>query len=444
MRIGSRRGVTFACTLTLGLLAAVAAPARADWFHHTIEKEVPAMDHRTGTVMMAPPIPYGEYTKDYVGCIHGALGAAKGAAHGLLGKLCSLCGNPGCGQCGGLGHHAGGGACGGCGGDGCSNCNGGGRLTTCGMLHGGGAGGAGGMGHGHAHGVPMAAGNGYVAPMAAAGGKGFLGGLFGGGHKHRAGAAGGCATCGTGGVFPTAQGVAPSTQMVAQPTAQGPMSACGACGGRGRLGNGICGPCGGKGLLAGLGHGGGGGLKGCTACGGQGRLGNGACGPCGGKGLLAGNGNGGCDSPCGACGGKGRGGNGGACGACGGSGCLKGALNHVAGTAHGLVGKLFHKGEIEYFVGPGGPVPITPGYVPYVVPVRSPRDFFAFPPMNERADPYSGGYGAAERTASYNTVQPQVVAPVAVPRRDVTVTPPTPAPPAPGVTEDAGAIEMNP
>jgi hypothetical protein len=48
---------------------------------------------------------------------------------------------------------------------------------------------------------------------------------------------------------------------------------------------------------------------------------------------------------------------------------------------HGLVGKILHKGEIEYFVGAGGPVPITPGYVPYVVTTRSPRDFFAFPPF---------------------------------------------------------------
>ena len=50
-----------------------------------------------------------------------------------------------------------------------------------------------------------------------------------------------------------------------------------------------------------------------------------------------------------------------------------------------LKGKLFgilhpHRGDIKYFVGPGGPVPLTPGYVPYVVPTRSPRDFLAFPP----------------------------------------------------------------
>ena len=49
----------------------------------------------------------------------------------------------------------------------------------------------------------------------------------------------------------------------------------------------------------------------------------------------------------------------------------------------GLIGKLFHVGDIEYFVGPGGPVPITPGYVPYVVTTRSPRDFLAFPPFSQ-------------------------------------------------------------
>ena len=43
--------------------------------------------------------------------------------------------------------------------------------------------------------------------------------------------------------------------------------------------------------------------------------------------------------------------------------------------------RLLHKNKIKYFVGPGGPVPITPGYVPYVITTRSPRDFLAFPPF---------------------------------------------------------------
>ncbi len=55
----------------------------------------------------------------------------------------------------------------------------------------------------------------------------------------------------------------------------------------------------------------------------------------------------------------------------------------VLGLPKALVAKALHKGEIEWFVGPGGPVPLTPGYVPYIVTTRSPRDFFAFPPFNE-------------------------------------------------------------
>ncbi len=99
--------------------------------------------------------------------------------------------------------------------------------------------------------------------------------------------------------------------------------------------------------------------KGCNACGGMG------CGICQGGGMSSG-------SLCGGCQGAG-------CSLCNGSGlCSK----HL-GAAAGLVAKLFHIGDIEYFVGPGGPVPITPGYVPYVVTTRSPRDFFAFPPFSQ-------------------------------------------------------------
>jgi hypothetical protein len=108
----------------------------------------------------------------------------------------------------------------------------------------------------------------------------------------------------------------------------------------------------------------------CGGCGGKG------CGLCGGLGRLLGHGGGdlcdGCGGKgCGLCGGRGR-----KCFACGGKGC------HLCSS---LKGKLFgllhpHAGDIKYFVGPGGPVPLTPGYVPYVVPTRSPRDFLAFPP----------------------------------------------------------------
>ncbi|MFO0956609.1 MAG: hypothetical protein U0800_03970 [Isosphaeraceae bacterium] len=81
---------------------------------------------------------------------------------------------------------------------------------------------------------------------------------------------------------------------------------------------------------------------------------------------------------CGACGGKG-------CGLCLGAG--KGKLKSLLGVPHAVVAKAFHIGEIKYFNGPGGPVPLTPGYVPYVVTTRSPRDFFAFPPMGNGVQP---------------------------------------------------------
>jgi hypothetical protein len=80
--------------------------------------------------------------------------------------------------------------------------------------------------------------------------------------------------------------------------------------------------------------------------------------------------------PCSACGGKG-------CALCGGTGCCTGLCNKLCGGVAGLVGKVFHIGEIEYFIGPGGPVPLTPGYVPYVVTTRAPRDFLAFPPFSD-------------------------------------------------------------
>ncbi len=87
-----------------GLLAGPSASAQFDLFDH-FEREVPAVDYRTGDVMMAPPVPYGEYAKDYAGSVHEAVGLAAGSVHGLLGKVCGLCGGPACGLCGGLGHH---------------------------------------------------------------------------------------------------------------------------------------------------------------------------------------------------------------------------------------------------------------------------------------------------------------------------------------------------
>jgi hypothetical protein len=74
-----------------------------------------------------------------------------------------------------------------------------------------------------------------------------------------------------------------------------------------------------------------------------------------------------------------------------GHGGLHGKLGHLKGLGHGALGALhgLHPGNgVRYFVGPGGPVPLTPGYVPYINVTRSPRDFFAFPPFSTRAFDY--------------------------------------------------------
>jgi hypothetical protein len=168
----------------------------------------------------------------------------------------------------------------------------------------------------------------------------------------------GCGLCNSSGAgepihaLASNQGPAPAPQWTSPQAAPIPSSqACSEPGcslGRGHHDGDPCGSCGGKG---------------CGLCGGLGRLfghNRSACDSCGGQG-------------CGKCGLFGRG-NG--CGFCGGRGC---------GMCAGIHGKLSHllhpgRGKIKYFVGPGGPVPLTPGYVPYVNPVRSPRDFLAFPP----------------------------------------------------------------
>jgi hypothetical protein len=90
----------------------------------------------------------------------------------------------------------------------------------------------------------------------------------------------------------------------------------------------------------------------------------------------------GCDDPgCGLCHGRGHGG---LCGFCGGKGChhcLSGLAGMCSNLHARLAGLLYHQ-KVEYFLGAGGPVPLTPGYVPYIVVTRSPRDYFAFPPRN--------------------------------------------------------------
>lgn len=271
MRFGYWRGVTLALALGSLIATGFASTASAQGiFHPTIPAVAPAVNVNTGEPMYAPPVPYGHYAKDPIGCIHGKVGCLKcklGLGGGLL--------------------HGHGKACGNCGGAGCDNCGGGGGLF-----------------HGHGHGLGGACDN--------------CGGM-------------GCGLCGGHGGTIIPSKTLPSPQ------------ACDSCGGGG------CGLCGGLGHKGGLFHGHG--------------------------------------DPCGSCGGKGcglfHGGHGNACSNCGGAGC---GLCHGGGLGklHGLVGSALHPhaGRVQYFVGPGGPVPLTPGYVPYVVPTRSPRDFFAFPPFS--------------------------------------------------------------
>ena len=397
MRFGKWRGVAVAAALAFVFATGMARPAHALGHGHSIPSEVEAIDVNTGGPYFAPPIPYGHYAKDgCLGGVHGAIGAVKGSLLGLLHGGCGFCGGAGCNRCGGglLGH--GGGA--NCGGG--PNCGGG--LCGQGLLgHGLGQGCGGGLLQrnpcaacgGNGNGCGFCEGRGMLQGAGCRMGLGRGG--CGGGHGLGQGIGGGCVgTAST--IVASGQGIpAPSPQVVVTPSAQGACSqagchlarrhfhrigqgcnacggignGCGICGGggsgrgllSGRLcggcGGGGCGACGGGGLLGGLGHGGGGGNM-CGACGGRG------CGACGGRGLLGG-------GLCGLCGGRG-------CKACLGGGKLKSIL----GLPSALYGKLTHAGEIEYFVGPGGPVPITPGYVPYVVTTRSPRDFLAFPPFS--------------------------------------------------------------
>ena len=60
--------------------------------------------------------------------------------------------------------------------------------------------------------------------------------------------------------------------------------------------------------------------------------------------------------------------------------CLSGLKSGLHGKLASMAGVL-HKPKISWFNGAGGPVPITPGYVPYIVTTRSPRDFFSFAPL---------------------------------------------------------------
>jgi hypothetical protein len=220
---------------------------------------------------------------------------------------------------GGLGH--------GCGlfGHGCGSGNG------CGLGHGCGGNGDSGCGFCAGKGL-FHHGNGGCGSTIAPGGLCDSG--YGSGHGHKKN----FAPCHASTVAATSQNQ-PVAQAVVMPSGQ---ALCRRCGGAG------CGICGGIGVG-----------DPCSSCGGSGR----GCGLCGGCGLFK----------------HGHGGTG--CGLCGGKGCAS-CLKGLASKAHGLLGGLLHRGNVEYFVGAGGPVPLTPGYVPYIVSTRSPREFFAFPPMN--------------------------------------------------------------
>jgi hypothetical protein len=325
-------------------LLVLSATARANdlWPFHAIPREVPAVDFRTGEPMMAPAIPYGHYAKDYPGTVHGAVGhvgglfhTAGGLLHGLHGDGCSDCGN-------GLGH----------GGQGCGNSGCAGLGSGCGAQNPCGTGSAGcGLG-GHSL------------------FKSGVGGLFskcGGSHSTESA----CLSCATNsasaGVAHIGTTGSPQSVVITHPVASAQASPqivntpCGACGGVGNFGAGsFCGACKGTGLLKKLIGGGHGGM-------GMGGLG---CGNCGSSACAGGCGNGG------------HAGNG-LCGNCGkfgcNGGCLSGLKSHLGGALSHFTKYLPGHG-IKYFVGPGGPVPITPGYVPYVNPVRAPRDFLSFPP----------------------------------------------------------------
>jgi hypothetical protein len=326
MRLGHLRGVTLAVALFSTM--ATAGPAFADGFSYTIPREVLARDLNTGEPYYAPPVPWGHYAKD-------------GLFDHFYSKHCGICGllmGKGPGHCGGHGLFGHGGKGDGCGKKGCGHCGKGGN----GLFH-----------HGS---------NGCEDPSC---------GLFNGGHGRRIKDCGlckgkGCGLCVSSEVgYPLhslASEQAAPARVVVTPQQTLPIASSQECAEPGcKLGRGHhhgemssmgdpCGACKGKG---------------CGLCGGLGRkFGHGGdpCGGCGGKG-------------CGLCGGTGKG-HGGKCAACGGKGCR---------LCSGLKSKLFgllhpHAGDIKYFVGPGGPVPLTPGYVPYVVPTRSPRDFLAFPP----------------------------------------------------------------
>jgi hypothetical protein len=209
-----------------------------------------------------------------------------------------------------------------------------GGMNACGACGGKGCGLCGGSGF-LGHGSGGACNDPGCGSCAGIGGGHGLGGLFKTCGLCKGAGCGGCSN----GIIASAQGPIP----VASPQVSCGKSGCGLFGKHGHMGG--CGSCGGNGCgNCAVGSG-----NPCGGCGGKG------CGLCGGLGLLGG--------PCKFCGGAG-------CKMCGGG---LGHFNHLLG-----------RDKIKWFVGPGGPIPLTPGYTPYVNVTRSPRDYFAFPPFSDR------------------------------------------------------------
>jgi hypothetical protein len=353
MFFGIRRGMPLALALAtaLGLSIVMMRSARADGmlFQHTIPREVDAYDFTTGGPFMAPPVPYGHYAKDYayeaqkhIACVACQLHALMA---GGVGK-CFL--HKGAGDDGeGLGH---------------------GHAGTIG--HGSGAG----FGHGQAG---VSDGAGYDAGHGMLGHQGGLpygstitrspiiaGTYPGGGIVSGPGAGVGSSAPGFATTWAQSSG-----QIVGAPVSQGACTdgGCKIAGKHSHLANMInkirCGSCGGGGCGA------------CAGTGATGLCGHPGCGLGAGHSHGSGNGNGG----------------GTGCPLCGGRGCanclagLKSGLASGLGALHGKLSSLagaLHAPKMSWFNGAGGPVPLTPGYVPYIVTTRSPRDFFSFPPMN--------------------------------------------------------------
>lgn len=359
MRFGKWRGLPLALALA-AIVGVGPSRVRADgWhLHDTIPREVPTYDYTTGGPYFAPPVPYGHYAKDYHDEALKAVGYLYGPLKDLWDKTVGLfhCCGEGCGHGHGCGHGCGDGQ-----GHGCGLSNGCGMGSGCGFYSGRGL-----FGHAVGYGTGShGAGSGNCLALSSGLGSGL-------GHRKH------FAPCHASTVVATAQ-VQPAGQAVVSPSAQAMCGnpGCKIAGHHSHIasltGKIRCRFCGGAG---------------CGGCGGMG-LGD-PCSGCGGSGLFGGLGHDGASHACGACGGCGLGNHshGTGCGHCGGKGCshclaglgahAHGLLSHLAGSTLGLL----HHDKFDYFVGPGGPVPLTPGYVPYIVATRSPRDFFAFPPMN--------------------------------------------------------------